>query len=148
MKKVKIKNCVSKVYSLSPYMCLWCDASGCTLPLILVLISSCVYLSAALQVILVSLQGIRKTKIFLVSSAVAFLSILILSISLIPKYLTIGASIEYSSTTVVSLFIMYYYARKFEILKFELIKMAEICASEFVMFFVILGLQELSPILS
>ena len=40
---------------------------------------------------------------------------------------------------------MYYYARKFEILKFELVKMAEIYALEFVMFFVILGLQELFP---
>lgn len=38
---------------------------------------------------------------------------------------------------------MYYYARKFEILKFELVKIAEIYASGFVMFFVIVALQSM-----
>ena len=46
----------------------------------------------------------------------------------------IGASSGYSSITVVSFFIMSYYARKLEILKFELAKVAEIYASGFVMF--------------
>ena len=38
---------------------------------------------------------------------------------------------------------MYYYARKFEILKFELVKVAKIYASGFVMFFVIVALQSM-----
>ncbi len=112
-------------------------------------ISSCVYLFASLQVTfgpvtifmftsgkmpLVSLQGIGKTKMFPVSSSVAFLSNFILSISLIPKYQMIDALIGYSSITVVSFFIMYYYAKKFKILKFELAKIAEIYASGFVIF--------------
>ena len=90
---------------------------------------------------LVSLQGIGKTKMFPVSSSVAFLSNFILSISLIPKYQMIDALIGYSSITVVSFFIMYYYAKKFKILKFELAKIAEIYASGFVMSFVIVTLQ-------
>ena len=40
---------------------------------------------------------------------------------------------------------MYYYARKFEILKFELAKIAEIYASGLVMSFVIAALQRMSP---
>ena len=55
----------------------------------------------------------------------------------------IGASIGYSSITVVSFFIIYYYARKFEILKFELAKIAKIYVSGFVMFFVIVALQSM-----
>jgi hypothetical protein len=53
----------------------------------------------------------------------------------------IDALIGYSSITVVSFFIMYYYAKKFKILKFELAKIAEIYASGFVMSFVIVTLQ-------
>ena len=119
-------------------------------------ISSCVYLFASLQVTfgsvtifmftsgkmpLVSLQGIGKTKMFPVSSSVAFLSNFILSFSLIPKYQMIDALIGYSSITVVSFFIMYYYAKKFKILKFELAKIAEIYASGVVMSFVMVTLQ-------
>ncbi|MCW6157972.1 MAG: hypothetical protein LVQ63_00595 [Thermoplasmatales archaeon] len=67
---------------------------------ILLFLASSVYLPASVQVIIVlgassifvsgnilsvSLQGIRKTKIFLISSSVALLSNFILSILLIPK---------------------------------------------------------------
>ena len=71
---------------------------------------------------------------FPVSSSVAFLSNFILEILFIPKYQMIGVSVGYSSITVVSFFIMYYYGRKFEILKFGVAKIAEIYASGFVMF--------------
>jgi hypothetical protein len=40
---------------------------------------------------------------------------------------------------------MYYYARKFKILKFKLAKIAEIYASGFVMSFVIVALQRIPP---
>ena len=73
-------------------------------------------------------------KMLLVSSSVAFLSNFILKILFIPKFQMIGASIRYSSITVVSFFIMYYYASKFEILKFKLAKKAKIFALGFVMF--------------
>jgi len=57
----------------------------------------------------------------------------------------IGESVRYSSITVVSFFIMYYYARKFKILKFKLAKIADIYASGFVMSFVIVALQRMPP---
>ena len=67
----------------------------------------------------------------------------IISILLFLGYQRIDASIGYSSITVVSFFIVYYYAMKSEILKFELVKMAKIYASVFVMFFVIVALQSM-----
>ena len=87
---------------------------------ILLFIPSYVYQSALIQVTFcpIPIYMFTSGKILLVSSSVTFLSILILSISLIPKHATIGSSIGYSSITVVSFFIMYYYARKFEIVKF------------------------------
>ena len=54
----------------------------------------------------------------------------------------IGASIGYSSINAVSFFILYYYTRKFNVLKFEGIKIAKIYISGFAMFFVILVLQD------
>ena len=95
------------------------------------------------NILSVLLQGIRKTEIFLISSSSTLFSDFILSVFLILKYQMIGASIGYSSITVVSFFIMYYYARKLEILKFEVAKIAKIYASGFVMFFVIVALQSM-----
>jgi O-antigen/teichoic acid export membrane protein len=112
-----------------------------TVPVIIVLVVSSVFVSG--NILSVSLQAIRKTKIFLITSSVALLSNFILSILLIPKYQMIGASIGFSSITIVSFFVMYYYARKYDILKFEGIKLTKIYTAGFVMFFIILGLQKL-----
>jgi O-antigen/teichoic acid export membrane protein len=57
----------------------------------------------------------------------------------------IGASIGYPTITVASFFIMYYYAKKFKILKFELVKITEIYSSGFVMFLIIVALQRMPP---
>ena len=110
-----------------------------SVPVMIVLIVSSIFVSG--NILAVSLQGIRKTRIFLMTSSGALLSNFILSIVLIPKYQMIGASIGYSSVSVVSFFIMYYYARKYDIQKFEGIKIAKIYAAGFIMFFVILELQ-------
>ncbi|MFG1445708.1 MAG: oligosaccharide flippase family protein [Thermoplasmatales archaeon] len=110
-------------------------------PVMIVLVVSSLFVSG--NILSVSLQGIRKTRIFLITSSLALLSNFIISILLIPRYQMIGASIGYSSITVVSFFIMYYYARKFEILKFEIAKIAKIYASGFVMFFIIFELQNI-----
>ena len=110
-------------------------------PVMIVLLVSSVFISS--NILSVSLQGIRKTKMLLVASSAALLSNFIISIFLIPRFQMIGASIGYSSINVVSFFVMYYYTKKFNILKFEGIKLAKIYVAGFVMFFVILGLQEL-----
>lgn len=112
-------------------------------PMMIVLVSSSVFVTG--NILSVSLQGIRKTKIFIITSLFALLSNFVISVLLIPKFQMIGASIGYSSIYAVSFFIMYYYARKFDVLKFEGIKIAKIYLSGFVMFFVILTLQDKFP---
>lgn len=83
----------------------------------IVLIFSSIFVSG--NILAVSLQGIRKTRIFLMKSSGALLSNLILSIVHVPKYQMVGASIGYSSVSIVSFSIKYYYARKYTIMKSE-----------------------------
>ena len=111
-----------------------------SIPVMIVLVVSSVFVSG--NILSVSLQGVRKTRIFLITSSSALISNFIISILLIPRYQMIGASIGYSSINAVSFFILYYYARKFDVLKFEGIKIAKIYISGFVMFFVVMVLQD------
>jgi O-antigen/teichoic acid export membrane protein len=110
-----------------------------SIPVIIVLVSSSVFVSG--NILAVSLQGIRKTRIFLLTSSFALLSNFILSILLIPRYQMIGAAIGYSSISAVSFVIMYHYAKKFNTLKIEGRKVAKIYLSATVMFIVIFLLQ-------
>jgi O-antigen/teichoic acid export membrane protein len=110
-----------------------------SIPVIIILVSSSIFVSG--NILSVSLQGIRKTKIFLLTSSFALLSNFILSILLIPKYQMIGASIGYSSISVVSFVILYHYARKFKVLKMEVRKVAKIYLSATVMFLIVFLLQ-------
>jgi O-antigen/teichoic acid export membrane protein len=112
-----------------------------SIPIMIVLVTSSIFVSG--NILSVSLQGIRKTKIFLITSTVALLANFVLSILLIPKFQMIGASIGYSSISAVSFVIMYYYARKFGVLKFEGKKIAKIYASAFIMFFVVFIVQRM-----
>ncbi len=112
-----------------------------SMPVIIVLVANSIFVSG--NILSVSLQGIRKTKIFLISSSIALVSNLILSVLLIPKYQMIGASVGYASISVVSFSVMYYYARKYDIIKFKWIKVTKIYAAGFIMFLIIFGLQKL-----
>ena len=134
------------VAALSPSLLLFLSSSTylpASVPVSIVLMVSSLFVSG--NILSVSLQGIRKTRIFLITSSLALMSNFIISILLIPRYQMIGASIGYSSITVVSFFILYHYARKFEILKFELAKITKIYVSGFVMFFIIVALQSMFP---
>ena len=110
-----------------------------SIPVMIILVVSSAFVSG--NILSVSLQGVRKTKIFLITSSSALISNFIISILLIPRYQMMGASIGSSSISAVSFFILYYYARKFDVLKFEGIKIAKIYISGFAMFFVIMVLQ-------
>ena len=123
---------------------------------IILFLSSSVYLSASVPVTIVlmvsslfvagnifsvSIQGMRKTRIFLMASSAALLSNFVISVLLIPRFGMVGASIGYSSITAVSFFVMYYYVKNFGVLKFDAVKIAKIYTAGFVMFLVIMGLQ-------
>jgi len=89
----------------------------------------------------VSLQAIRKTRIFLITSTLALLSNFVLSFLLIPLYSINGAAVGFASTGIVSFIIVYYYARKYKTYTIEKDKMAKIFFSSFIMFFLMLFIQ-------
>lgn len=112
-----------------------------TIPIMIVLVTSSIFVSV--NILGISLQSIRKTNVFLITSSSALVSNMVLSVLLVPRFQMIGASIGYSSVTAVSFFITYYYARKFDVLKFEGLKIVKIYTSAVVMFFAVFELQRL-----
>ncbi|MGC8747244.1 MAG: polysaccharide biosynthesis C-terminal domain-containing protein, partial [Candidatus Saccharicenans sp.] len=90
----------------------------------------------------VSLQAIRKTRIFLLSSSLALLSNLILSILLIPRYSINGAGIAFSSIYIIVFAVLFYYAKKYDTVTIEKLKIAKILFSGFLMFFIMFLVQE------
>lgn len=132
------------VASLSSYIILFLSNGGylgASIPVMMVLIVSSVFISG--NILSVGLQSIRKTRIFVITSSVALLSNLILSVLLIPKFQMIGAAIGYSSITVSSFLVLFYYGKKYGVLQFEGIKLAKIYSSGLAMFLIIIFLQRI-----
>lgn len=109
-------------------------------PMIIILVASAVTVSG--NVFAVSLQAIRKTKIFLLSSSLALLSNFVLSILLIPHFGINGAAVGYASTSVVGFIVVYYFSKKYGVFVFEKMKMAKVFLSSFLMFFLMVFIQE------
>jgi len=89
----------------------------------------------------VSLQAARKTKLFILSSSLALISNFMFSILLIPKFGIDGAAVGFSSTYVMAFIVTYYYARKYKTVYFEKAKIAKIMISGIIMFSVVFALQ-------
>jgi O-antigen/teichoic acid export membrane protein len=108
-------------------------------PIIIILVVNSIFISS--NVLGVSLQAVRKTRIFLLSSSLALLSNLILSILLIPPYGINGAGIAFSSIYIVVFAILFYYAKKYDTVTIERLKIAKILLSGFLMFFIMFLVQ-------
>ncbi len=126
------------VASLSSYILLFLsnrEYLQAAVPVIIVLFISSIFISG--NILAIALQSIRKTRIFIITSSVALLSNFVLSFILIPKFQMIGAAIGYSSVNISSFIVLYYFAKKFDILKFEGIKLLKIYAASIIMFVII-----------
>ncbi len=110
------------------------------IPIIIILVVNSIFISS--NVLAVSLQAVRKTRIFLLSSSLALLSNLILSIMLIPRYGIVGAGIAFSSIYVVVFAILFYYSKRYDTVTIERLKIAKILLSGFLMFFIMFLVQE------
>ncbi|MEM3846496.1 MAG: oligosaccharide flippase family protein [Candidatus Parvarchaeota archaeon] len=134
------------IAALSSYILLFLSSSEylpASIPITIVMMTSSIFVSG--NILSVSLQSIRKTKIFIISSSLALLSNFAISILLIPKFHMVGAAIGYSSISAVSFFVMLYYARKFDVFYMEGIKIGKIYISSIVMFLVIFALERMLP---
>ena len=91
------------------------------------------------------ISSIRKTKIFVYSSALSLSSNVVLSVVLIPMFNIIGAAIAYSSMNAVNFAIVYYYARKFGVNNYDIPRVIRIWLSSLIMFGAIFVIQGMFP---
>jgi O-antigen/teichoic acid export membrane protein len=111
------------------------------IPIIIIMFATSLFVGS---VILASgIKSVRKTRIFLLSSGLALLTNLIFSIVLIPRFSIIGASIAYSSMTVVNFIVIYIYAKKFNISNYDMKTIGKIWASSLIIFSALFYLQSI-----
>jgi O-antigen/teichoic acid export membrane protein len=80
-----------------------------------------------------ALQGTRKTLIFVLSTSIALISNLVLSVLLIPSLSLTGAAIGYSSVGTVSFVVIFAYAWKSGVVKLDIRMLSRIWLSAIVM---------------
>ena len=93
------------------------------------------------NILAVSLQAVRKTRLFLLSSLLSLISNFIISIIFIPEFGINGAAVGLSSIYIMSFVVTYYYSRKYETAYLEKGKIAKIMLSGAIMFSVVFALQ-------
>jgi O-antigen/teichoic acid export membrane protein len=109
-------------------------------PIMIILITSSLTVSA--NVFAVTIQAIRKTRLFILSSSIALLANFALSLLLIPHYGLNGAAVGYASPGIANFLVIYYFSRKYGTFAFEFKTMLKIYGSGFVMFLLMLLVQD------
>jgi len=100
--------------------------------LTIIMFSSALFVG--LNVLSQSISSIRKTRVFIFSSAAALISNVAISIALIPTFGLVGASVGYSSVYAASFFVLFYFARKEGVSSFNLNSLGRIWFSSLAMF--------------
>jgi stage V sporulation protein B len=113
------------------------------IPMIIILFISALFVGST--VLSTGIQGIRKSKIFILSSILSLSSNIILSIILIPLLGITGAAIAYSSMTAVNFTVIYYSARILKVSNYELKTIIKIWISSMIVFGVLFSLQYIFP---
>jgi O-antigen/teichoic acid export membrane protein len=109
-------------------------------PIMIILVASAITVTGTIYG--TSLQAIRKTRIFVISSSLALTSNLVLSVILIPRFGIDGAAVGYASTSVVGFAVVLYYSIKHGTFTFDKVKMSKIFLSSFLMFILMIFVQE------
>ena len=108
------------------------------IPLIIIMFVTSIFIGG--MILSSGISSIRETKIFVFSSGLSLLSNLVLSIILIPRFNIIGASISYSSMNAVNFIIVYYYAKKFEIVNYDKFRVIKIWIASIIIFILVFSL--------
>ena len=109
------------------------------IPLIIIMFITSLFIGTT--VLTTGISSIRKTRIYIFSSSLSLISNLLLSIILIPVMGIVGAAISYSSMNAVNFIIVYYYARKYEIVNYDIIRIAKIWVASLIMFVLVIAFQ-------
>ena len=111
-----------------------------SVPITIILIVSS--LTVSVNIFAVTLQAIRKTRLFIISSSLGLLVNFVISIILIPRFGIDGAAVGYASTSIVSFLAILYYSRKHGTFILERMRMLKIFISGFLMFFLMIVVQD------
>ena len=111
------------------------------IPLIIIMFTTSIFVGSS--VLIAGISSIRKTRIYVVSSSLSLITNLVLSIILIPLLGIVGAAISYSSMNAVNFFIVYYYAKKFEIVNYDKKRIIKIWMASLLMFAFVFSFQSL-----
>ena len=109
------------------------------IPLIIIMFFSALFVTQF--IIIQAISSIRKTKLFLYSSALALSGNTVLSILLIPHFELVGAALGFSSVGVLSFLVLYYFARKEGIISVDLGALTKIWLSAIIMFLSVFSLS-------
>ena len=101
-------------------------------PLMIIMFFSALFITQ--NIIIQAISAIRRTKLFLYSSAIALLGNAVLSIILIPHLQLIGAALGYSSVGFLSFLVLFYYGRREGVASFDLSGLFKIWVSAILMF--------------
>ena len=89
-----------------------------------------------------AIASVRRTQLFIYSSAAALASNIVISILLIPRFGLIGAAFGFSSVYVATFIIQYFYARKNGIVKFNYWAFGKVWIAALIMFGAVMSVEE------
>ena len=105
---------------------------GSYMPLGIILFSSSFFITS--NILGKAVAAVRKTKALVVSSAASFLINVLLSLILIPKFGLVGASIGFSSVYALNFVVLYLYAKKEDVVAFDLLGFSKVWIASLIMF--------------
>lgn len=108
---------------------------GGAVPLSIVMVLSGLFVSS--NILTQAVASVRKTKIFLYSSSIAFGSNILFSYLLIPRFGLVGAAFGFSSVYAGTFFALYYFARREKIASFDMSGTIKIWVAALIMFAIV-----------
>lgn len=104
-------------------------------PLRIIMIFTAVFITQ--NIMAQAIAAVRRTRLFLYSSAFALVANVVLSILLIPSYGLIGAALGFSSVYGVTFTLLYYFAKKESLVSLDGVGMLKVWGSAIVMFIIV-----------
>ncbi len=113
--------------------------AGGNLPLSIIMFFSALFISQ--NILVQAIASVRKTKLFIYSSAAALGSNVVLSFILIPRFDLIGAAIGFSSVYAASFLVMYAFSLREKIVSFDISGFAKVWIATAIMFLAVLATE-------
>ena len=114
---------------------------GASSALLIIMVLSSVFIAS--NILTQAIASVRRTKLFIYSSGMALAANVIFSIILIPYFGLIGAAFGFSSVYAATFAILYIYARRENLVSFDLSGTVKVWISSAIMFAVVIAFRDL-----